>query len=145
VSCRNSKDCYKIIYSVNSSSTIFHNPANMIGPSASRKRRPQASDVANGNTGPTYARISRDCHPERSEEAKPTNAVEGPEFPSLPHSMNWHMCATAYYLVNSFVADAYRSVGLDEASIRKIVGDILEGGEAAFRDRARRLRIALAR
>ena len=59
--------------------------------------------------------------------------------------MNWHMCATAYYLVNSFVADAYRSVGLDEASIRKIVGDILEGGEAAFRDRARRLRIALAR
>jgi hypothetical protein len=29
--------------------------------------------------------------------------------------MNWHMCATAYYLVNSFVADAYRSVGLDEA------------------------------
>ena len=39
----------------------------------------------------------------------------------------------------------YRSGGLEEGSIRRIVCDILEGGEAAFRDRARRLRIALAR
>jgi ABC-type lipoprotein export system ATPase subunit len=40
---------------------------------------------------------------------------------------------------------SYRSGGVEEASIRKIVCDILEGGELAFRDRARRLRIALAR
>ena len=39
----------------------------------------------------------------------------------------------------------YRSGGLDEASIRKIVCDTLEGGELAFRDRARRLRIVLER
>ena len=39
----------------------------------------------------------------------------------------------------------YRSGGLDEAEIRKVVCDILEGGERAFRDRARRLRIALER
>ena len=39
----------------------------------------------------------------------------------------------------------YRSGGLDEEEIRKIVCDILEGGEEAFRDRARRLRIALKR
>ena len=42
-------------------------------------------------------------------------------------------------------AITYRSGGLDEAGIRKIVCDILEGGEEAFRDRARRLRIALER
>lgn len=40
---------------------------------------------------------------------------------------------------------SYRSGGLEEGHIRKIVCDILEGGELAFRDRARRLRIALAR
>ncbi len=39
----------------------------------------------------------------------------------------------------------YRSGGLDEAPIRKIICDTLEGGEEAFRDRARRLRIALGR
>jgi hypothetical protein len=39
----------------------------------------------------------------------------------------------------------YRSGGLEEAGIRKVVCDILEGGELAFRDRARRLRIALQR
>ena len=39
----------------------------------------------------------------------------------------------------------YRSGGLDEAEIRKVVCDILEGGERAFKDRARRLRIALER
>jgi hypothetical protein len=39
----------------------------------------------------------------------------------------------------------YRSGGLDEAPIRKLVCDILEGGERAFQDRARRLRIALSR
>ncbi len=39
----------------------------------------------------------------------------------------------------------YRSGGLDEAEMRKVVCDILEGGERAFRDRARRLRIALER
>ncbi len=42
-------------------------------------------------------------------------------------------------------AITYRSGGLDEAEIRKVVCDILEGGEDAFRDRARRLRIALDR
>jgi AAA domain, putative AbiEii toxin, Type IV TA system len=39
----------------------------------------------------------------------------------------------------------YRSGGLDEAPIRKLVCNILEGGEQAFQDRARRLRIALSR
>jgi hypothetical protein len=39
----------------------------------------------------------------------------------------------------------YRSGGLDEAPIRKLVCDNLEGGELAFRDRARRLWIALDR
>jgi ABC-type multidrug transport system ATPase subunit len=39
----------------------------------------------------------------------------------------------------------YHSGGLDEASMRRTVCDILEGGEAAFRERARRLRIALTR
>ena len=39
----------------------------------------------------------------------------------------------------------YKSGGLDEAEIRKIVCDTLEGGEEAFRERAKRLRIALAR
>lgn len=39
----------------------------------------------------------------------------------------------------------YRSGGLDEETIRKAVCDILEGGEEAFKDRARRLRIALPR
>jgi energy-coupling factor transporter ATP-binding protein EcfA2 len=39
----------------------------------------------------------------------------------------------------------YRSGCLEEAPIRKFVCDILEGGELAFRDRARRLRIALER
>ena len=39
----------------------------------------------------------------------------------------------------------YRSGGLDEAPIRKIVCDTLEGGERAFRDRARRLRIVFDR
>jgi hypothetical protein len=36
---------------------------------------------------------------------------------------------------------SYQSGGLDEAAIRKLVCDILEGGETAFKDRARRLRI----
>jgi hypothetical protein len=40
---------------------------------------------------------------------------------------------------------SYHSGGLEESAIRRIVCDILEGGELAFRDRARRLRIALAR
>jgi hypothetical protein len=35
--------------------------------------------------------------------------------------------------------------GLENASIRKAVCDILEGGEAAFRERARRLRVRLDR
>jgi hypothetical protein len=39
----------------------------------------------------------------------------------------------------------YQSGGLDEAPIRKKVCDILEGGDRAFRDRARRLRITLDR
>jgi AAA domain, putative AbiEii toxin, Type IV TA system len=40
---------------------------------------------------------------------------------------------------------SYRSGGLEEASTRKNVCDILEGGEQAFLDRARRLRIPLER
>jgi hypothetical protein len=40
---------------------------------------------------------------------------------------------------------SYSSGGLEEARIRKIVCDILEGGELAFRDRARRLGIAFQR
>jgi hypothetical protein len=39
----------------------------------------------------------------------------------------------------------YRSGGLEEEQIRRTVCDISEGGELAFRDRARRLRIALGR
>ena len=39
----------------------------------------------------------------------------------------------------------YRSGGLDEAPIRKMVCDTLEGGELAFKDRARRLRILCER
>lgn len=40
---------------------------------------------------------------------------------------------------------SYRSGGLENASIRKAVCDILEGGETAFRERARRLRVRLER
>ncbi|TDV37992.1 putative AbiEii toxin of type IV toxin-antitoxin system [Paraburkholderia caballeronis] len=39
----------------------------------------------------------------------------------------------------------YRAGGLENAAIRKAVCDILEGGEAAFRERARRLRVRLER
>lgn len=39
----------------------------------------------------------------------------------------------------------YVSGGLESAEIRKAVCDILEGGEAAFRERARRLRVRLER
>lgn len=39
----------------------------------------------------------------------------------------------------------YVTGGLEEEMIRKTACDILEGGESAFRDRARRLRIALLR
>jgi len=40
---------------------------------------------------------------------------------------------------------SYVSGGLENAAIRKSVCDILEGGEAAFRERARRLRVRLDR
>lgn len=40
---------------------------------------------------------------------------------------------------------SYRSGGLESAEIRKAVCDILEGGEHAFRERARRLRVRLER
>ena len=40
---------------------------------------------------------------------------------------------------------SYSAGGLESASIRKAVCDILEGGEAAFRERARRLRVRLDR
>ncbi|ODU32350.1 TrlF family AAA-like ATPase [Sphingopyxis sp. SCN 67-31] len=40
---------------------------------------------------------------------------------------------------------AYASGGLEDAPIRKMVCDILEGGEHAFRERARRLRVRLER
>lgn len=39
----------------------------------------------------------------------------------------------------------YTSGGLEVAEVRKLVCDILEGGEDAFRERARRLRVRLAR
>lgn len=39
----------------------------------------------------------------------------------------------------------YRSGGLENAEIRKSVCDILEGGEGAFQERARRLRVRLER
>ena len=39
----------------------------------------------------------------------------------------------------------YRAGGLENSSIRKVVCDILEGGGAAFRERARRLRVRLER
>jgi hypothetical protein len=39
----------------------------------------------------------------------------------------------------------YTSGGLEDAEIRKVVCDILEGGEKAFRERARRLRVRLER
>jgi len=39
----------------------------------------------------------------------------------------------------------YRTGGLESASIRRTVCDILEGGEAAFKERARRLRVRLER
>ncbi|BDD93766.1 DNA repair ATPase [Pandoraea sp. NE5] len=39
----------------------------------------------------------------------------------------------------------YTAGGLEDAEIRKIVCDILEGGEKAFRERARRLRVRLER
>lgn len=40
---------------------------------------------------------------------------------------------------------SYRSGGLENAEIRKAVCDILEGGEGAFQERARRLRVRLHR
>jgi len=40
---------------------------------------------------------------------------------------------------------SYVSGGLEEAHIRKAVCDILEGGEKAFQERARRLRVSLDR
>lgn len=40
---------------------------------------------------------------------------------------------------------SYRSGGLEDPDIRKAVCDILEGGEHAFRERARRLRVRLKR
>jgi hypothetical protein len=39
----------------------------------------------------------------------------------------------------------YTTGGLEDAGIRKSVCDILEGGEVAFRERARRLRVRLER
>ena len=40
---------------------------------------------------------------------------------------------------------SYLGGGLEEGHVRQMACDILEGGELAFRDRAQRLRIALAR
>jgi hypothetical protein len=40
---------------------------------------------------------------------------------------------------------SYMAGGLENAAVRKAVCDILEGGEAAFRERARRLRVRLDR
>ena len=40
---------------------------------------------------------------------------------------------------------SYRAGGLENPEIRRAVCDILEGGEDAFRERARRLRLTLAR
>ena len=48
-------------------------------------------------------------------------------------------------LANGLPPITYESGGLDEASIRKVVCDTLEGGEEAFRERARRLRFVFER
>jgi len=40
---------------------------------------------------------------------------------------------------------SYQSGGLENAEIRKVVCEILEGGESAFKERARRLRVRLER
>ncbi len=47
--------------------------------------------------------------------------------------------------VNSLPPISYASGGLEDKHIRKMVCDILEGGERAFRERARRLRVRLER
>ncbi|MEH2626298.1 hypothetical protein V1292_004353 [Bradyrhizobium sp. AZCC 1719] len=39
----------------------------------------------------------------------------------------------------------YVSGGLEQENIRRVVCDILEGGERAFQERARRLRVKLER
>ena len=40
---------------------------------------------------------------------------------------------------------SYEAGGMENAAIRRAVWDIFEGGEAAFRERARRLRVCLDR
>ena len=40
---------------------------------------------------------------------------------------------------------SYKAGGLENAQIRKAMCDILEGGEHAFRERARRLKVGLPR
>ena len=51
----------------------------------------------------------------------------------------------APHLAGNLPPITYTSGGLESAHIRKDVCDILEGGEAAFRERARRLRVQLER
>jgi len=45
----------------------------------------------------------------------------------------------------SLPAITYKSGGLENAEIKEAVCDILEGGKAAFQERARRLRVRLER
>ena len=49
------------------------------------------------------------------------------------------------HVTGALPAISYTSGGLENAEIRKAVCDILEGGERAFQERARRLRVSLAR
>jgi energy-coupling factor transporter ATP-binding protein EcfA2 len=49
------------------------------------------------------------------------------------------------HVTGELPAISYVSGGLESAEIRKAVCDILEGGERAFQERARRLRVNLAR
>jgi DNA repair exonuclease SbcCD ATPase subunit len=49
------------------------------------------------------------------------------------------------HVTGELPAISYTSGGLESAEIRKAVCDILEGGERAFQERARRLRVSLAR
>lgn len=52
---------------------------------------------------------------------------------------------SGYYQNGSLPTISYRSGGLENAAIRQAVCDILEGGESAFQERARRLRVRLQR
>lgn len=54
-------------------------------------------------------------------------------------------CANANHQPAGLPSISYQSAGLENAAIRKAVCEILEGGDKAFRERARRLRVRLER